>query len=362
MFDSFSKNYAEARDKFILAARDAGALIHSYQQPGVRGADDEALFCDVAIIGPSGAKTAGMVISGTHGAEGYCGSAIQHRWLCANGGAAAQSDIRIILVHAVSPWSFSHKTRTTENNVDLNRNFISHHSSEHRRNTSYDLLVPHLHAVDYGAAECLDAYRAYKTFLDQNGWHIENEMLAGQSHRPDGMFYTGNSPEWANDCFRRIIGDHLSGADTIGFIDWHTGVGSYGEIVHLCFDNWTSEEYKTAAAWWGLTNDGQDAFSAGAVPSYQGLLCQAIKQEQPSSSVVGAVIEFGTCDAYSLFRADRLDRWLRCEGSSHPELSHYRDDYKNACCPDEVAWRQLVLTEGPAIMDRMFVGLSGRRK
>ena len=358
MIESFSNTYLEAREKFIAAAREAGATIHSYQQPGVTGKDGEVLSCDVAIIGPREAQIAGIVISGTHGVEGYCGSAIQHRWLSANSRNLVRDDVCVILVHAANPWAFSHKTRTTENNVDLNRNFISHQRGHDRRNQSYDLLVPFYHATDYGAAECLDAFRSCKAFLDQNGWHIENEMLVGQSHRPDGLFYVGTAPEWANDCFRSIVRDHLTGSDTIGFIDWHTGVGSYGEIVYLCFDDRDSDEYKTAAAWWALTGSDQDAFAAGTVPNYQGLLCQAVRQELPSAKISGAVIEFGTCDAYSLFRADRLDRWLRFEGRNDINHDRYRIEYRNACCPDELAWSQLVLTEGPAIMDRMFAGLS----
>ncbi|MCB1433592.1 MAG: DUF2817 domain-containing protein [Alphaproteobacteria bacterium] len=110
-------------------------------------------------------------------------------------------------------------------------------------------------------------------------------------------------------------------------------------------DDRTSDEYKTAAAWWAPTNRDRDAFAAGAVPSYQGLLCQAIKQEQPEARIAGAVIEFGTCDAYTLFRADRLDRWLRFEGRMDANYDRYRDNYKNACCPGDVAWRQQVLTE-----------------
>ena len=30
----------------------------------------------------------------------------------------------VVLVHGLNPYGFAHFTRTTENNVDLNRNFI----------------------------------------------------------------------------------------------------------------------------------------------------------------------------------------------------------------------------------------------
>ena len=58
-------------------------------------------------------------------------------------------------------------------------------------------------------------------------------MLEGQCHQPDGLFYAGKEPEWSNLLFRRIVAEHLGAARTIGFVDWHTGVGSFGEVVYL---------------------------------------------------------------------------------------------------------------------------------
>jgi len=361
VFANFSSGYLEARGKFVLAAHEAGATIHSYLQPDLTGKDGEPLACDVAVLGPSNAETAYIIISGTHGAEGYCGSAIQHRWLVTSGRTAPQVGARIVLVHAVSPWAFSYQTRTTENNVDLNRNFLSHSSDRSTSNPGYDLLAPFLHTKAYSSADCLEAWRGYRSCLDQNGAHIENELLAGQSHQPDGLFYTGTSPEWANGCFRQIINDHLAGAEQIGFVDWHTGVGSYGEIVYLCFDDPSSAEYQAAADWWTFKKTEHEAFSAGSVPQYNGLLCQAIRQQLPTAKIAGAVIEFGTGDAYSVFRSDRLDRWLRFEGSHDVNYARHRRDYCNAICPDELAWRAHVLEQGPLIIDRMIAGLSHKR-
>ena len=358
LLNSFSNSYVEAREKFLRAAHEAGATVHTYQQPGVTGKDGEPLACDVAVLGPTNANTACVVISGTHGAEGYCGSAIQHRWLLTSGTTVFKRGPRIVLVHAISPWAFSHQTRTTENNVDLNRNFLSHKGDHATSNPSYDLLAPFLHTKAYSAAECLEAFEGYRSCLDQNGAHIENELIAGQSHRADGLFYTGNAPEWANGCFRQIINDQLAGIEEIGFIDWHTGVGRYGEIVYLCFDDPGSAEYQAAADWWALKKTEHEAFSSGCVPQYNGLLCQAIRQELPTAMIAGAVIEFGTGDAYSLFRSDRLDRWLRFEGSHDANYARHKCDYCNAICPDELAWRAHVLEQGPRIMDRMIAGLS----
>ena len=52
---AFSDSYAEARRKFVEAARRAGAKLSSYQHPDERGPGGEALFLDVAVLGPGDA-------------------------------------------------------------------------------------------------------------------------------------------------------------------------------------------------------------------------------------------------------------------------------------------------------------------
>lgn len=357
MMDSFSGSYSEARGKFLSAACDANARICSYGRNDLRGRQGEPLVCDVAVLGRNDAERAAIVITGTHGIEGYAGSAVLHRWLTTWSSDVSFEGIKIVLVHAINAWAFSHNTRTTEGNVDLNRNFFIDDDCYKLQNPSYDRLAPFLHATAFDASENVAAYRAYKSYLDQNGWHIENEMMAGQSHRPDGLFYTGKEPAWSNRTFRRIVNEHVSGVKEIGFIDWHTGVGSFGEVVYLIFDAESSPEHATAANWWAGRKAGINAFNAGAIPSYEGLLCKAIRQELPAPRIAGAVIEFGTGDASATFRADRLDRWLSFEGNGDADYDQFRCDYKNACCPNDLAWRRLVLASGPAIMDELFSGV-----
>src|SRR5260221_10676662 len=119
---AFSDSYAEARKKFVDAARRAGAKIASYQHPDQRGPGGEALYLDVSVLGPGDASRVFVVGSGTHGIEGYSGSAAQRAWLRSR--PRLPKDTAVIFFHAHNPWGFAHKTRVTEENVDLNRNFI----------------------------------------------------------------------------------------------------------------------------------------------------------------------------------------------------------------------------------------------
>jgi len=355
--DSFSASFSEARSKFLEASEAAGARLFSYGRNDLAGKEGEYLACDVAVLGNDDASSAALVVAGTHGSEGYCGSAILHRWLGNRSRSGTPAGIKVVLVHAINPWAFSHKTRTTENNVDLNRNFHLADGRFGRVNPSYDRLAPFYHGSAGSASEHLDAYSAYRGYLDKNGWHIENEMWEGQGNWPDGICYTGTKPEWSNVTFRRIVNDHLASVSQIGFIDWHTMIGQYGEFVSIIFDDPGSEEFNAAIGWWQLSHGGEGAFRIGAAPKYQGLLCRSIRQELPSPKIAGAVIEFGTADEYTAFRADRLDRWLRFEGRNDPDHDRMRADYLNVCCPNDIAWRRFVLAKGPDLIDQMVSGV-----
>jgi hypothetical protein len=184
-------------------------------------------------------------------------------------------------------------------------------------------------------------------------------MLEGQYHHPDGLFYAGKEPEWSNRLFRRILTEHLARTSTVGFVDWHTGVGSFGEVVYLITGDKGSPDYAAAARWWNREQEETSAFKSGATPKYRGLLSQAIRQELPDARVAGGVVEFGTADEYSIMRGDCLDRWVRFEGRNDPNVAHFQDAYKEIMCPPDLSWRLMVLDEGPAIMDKLIAGVAG---
>ena len=73
MEDFFSPTYAEARKRFLAAA--GANLAGSYPHP-LKGPDGGDLATDVARLGPTDARRVLVLESGTHGAEGFCGSAI----------------------------------------------------------------------------------------------------------------------------------------------------------------------------------------------------------------------------------------------------------------------------------------------
>lgn len=76
----------------------------------------------MARIGASRGPCVLVLVSDTHGAEGFAGSACQLRALH----EAAWTGLPVVLVHALNPFGFSHRRRVNEDNIDVNRNFVDH--------------------------------------------------------------------------------------------------------------------------------------------------------------------------------------------------------------------------------------------
>ena len=141
----FSLTYPQARRRFLEAARAGGATIESHVNPNAKGTTGEDLVTDVARFGDMAAENLLIICSGTHGNEGYCGSGCQIGLIGEGIVGSRPLSVAVLLVHAVNPYGFSHIRRVTEDNVDLNRNFLDF-SKPPPDNPRYaelaDLLVP----------------------------------------------------------------------------------------------------------------------------------------------------------------------------------------------------------------------------
>ena len=180
----FSVTYTEARKRFIEAAEATGFSIHSERHP-VSGPAGEELAMDFAVGGPEDAEKALVVISGTHGPEGYTGSACQLGFLESATLREMYSHHRVVLVHAHNPYGFAWMRRTTEGNVDLNRNYVDF-DKPLRSNPEYDRLhhafVP-TQLDDPSAEKVLTDYQAEHGRLPiwQPCWAVNAPMLTASS-------------------------------------------------------------------------------------------------------------------------------------------------------------------------------------
>src|SRR5450755_2037342 len=187
-YDCFAASYARARAKFLRAAADARGEVRSFVHPDRKTLDGEPLAIDVACFGDRKAARQALFISGTHGQEGFSGSAVQIGWMAAGGPSRLAKDIGAVLVHGLNSYGFAHFTRTTENNVDLNRNFIDRSSGFAPANPHYETLHDDLMIRQWSEAENARVDAALGSFTDKHGRDALFDTLArGQYQHQDGL-------------------------------------------------------------------------------------------------------------------------------------------------------------------------------
>ena len=100
----FSADYAEARAKFLASAGRRKARIASHLNPYAKGPEGEDLFIDVATLGSDEAQAGLLMISATHGVEGFAGSGAQIAFLEDELSARIPQGLKITLIHALNAY------------------------------------------------------------------------------------------------------------------------------------------------------------------------------------------------------------------------------------------------------------------
>lgn len=221
----FSDSYAQARERFLAAAKAVAARMASYPIEA-RGARDEALSTDVALIGDAKAERLLIMTSATHGAEGFCGSGCQLALLddAPMLARARDSGVALLLVHAVNPYGFSWIARTDEGNVDLNRNAQPFDGRPLPENPGYAALHPLLLPESWPPTEANQ--REQERYIAEHGLATYAQAVSrGQYTHADGLFYGGDRPAASLLNMRRILKEHAAAFSRIGWIDVHTGWG-----------------------------------------------------------------------------------------------------------------------------------------
>lgn len=240
--DHFRTNYEEARNAFLEAAayNVNVSLINSIPITAC-GPNEKSLNIDIAVLGKLWtAKKILIHISGTHGVEGFAGSAIQHDLLSSS--PMLSEDTAIIILHGLNPFGMSYNRRVNEDNIDLNRNF-----TDDRQSTKlYDVIDGFVNPK--GEFSGFDHEALHKFCLDHGGeaagFSLFVKTLAeGQYHKPEGLFYGGmkeaEGPKKIFDWFERLFSD-LGRNDLkdlrISVVDVHTGLGPEGEDTLLTME------------------------------------------------------------------------------------------------------------------------------
>lgn len=245
----FSDSYEEAKEKFIEIAKAAGAELFEYP---ICVRKNEELTTNVAVLRGTMPGRVIVHLSGVHGQEGYAGSAVQAAALNYFARKRDAQGNRLVLnatlvfIHAVNPFGFKFDRRTNEDNIDLNRNFLTEDEfkSAVARDPNFAGYVDIDHILNPTDALSdnvwIDDAKTVLTLIKGVSNYgikkIKKAMVSGNYQKPLGLSYGGSQlSKSARTLIDIIKSDKISIFDdaddslrSMIIIDVHTGLGPQG--------------------------------------------------------------------------------------------------------------------------------------
>lgn len=314
---------------------------------------DENLTVDTVWIGSPEAETVLVLMSGTHGVEGYCGSAaqsfllngLQHNWL------TLPESTAVLMVHALNPWGMQWARRCDQDGVDLNRNFVDFENPL-PVHPNYEALLTLLQIPDASMRET--ELQRFAESLGQE--EFERAFSGGQYSTRWAPFYGGHKAAFSNHVVNNII-DHwqLEGRCLV-VIDIHSGLGpwAFGELIsdhpiESSGDRFAENLFGSAIA---ATELGE-SYSV----TKHGLLDYRWHSLMQNEGCF-LTLEFGSFGTKSLFQV-LLDEHLFWKGWKQPEASDsgyslQRKAMLNHFCPNDSLWQQAVLFKSWQVAEKIL--------
>lgn len=338
----FRPDYQAARCRFLGTATAAGAAIESISHPK-RGPDGLLLATDVAWIGPADAPAVLVLLAGTHGVEGFCGSGAQIAWLDSGGPLALPPGVAVMLVHGVNPHGFAWQRRVDAANVDLNRNWIDF-AQPLPDNPGYRALHPALMPDTWTTGTSAKIAKALADYAAENGEAaLRQALTAGQYSHADGIFHGGTEPTWSRMTLTAIYREKLAAAQRVVIIDYHSGLGPRGMAEQLVPVPKGSAAYtRTVAAFGAGILSVVDGASSSAKVGGDGLAAAA--NVLSHAEVTTMAMEYGTRPFDVVLHALIADNWLHARGDPlSPEGQMITAQLRDAFVGDDDVWRAMVV-------------------
>ncbi len=355
----FARDYADARTRFLAAALAAGGSLRAYENP-LRGPQGEALATDTAWFGPADAGKVLVLQSATHGVEGFTGAGVIQDWLGGDCQAHLPADTAALLIHAINPHGFAWLRRVTEENVDLNRNFVDFDAplpENPGHDELADALVPRaLTGPLFDAAE--DKIADWRAKHGDRAFQIARG--GGQYKHEHSMFFGGFGPTWSRRILEQIIADNsLAARAQVAVIDYHTGLGPFGYGEPICSHLEGTPALARAKRWYGQSLTEPAAGTSSSVPKVG--LNEFGWEATLGDKLTFVALEYGTYTPERGRLVLREDHWLHANSNvdwSAPETQRIKRQIRDHFYPDTDDWREMVLFRSRQVVRQATAGLA----
>ena len=352
----FSSTYEEAKRRFVMAAARVGARMSSYPIE-IEGAAGEELTIDVAILGPTEAPAL-VSSSGVHGAEGFLGSAIQLAQLHELDGEVSD-DVRWVFIHAVNPFGFSRIRRFNEENVDLNRNFLSDDSQYTGASADYDRLNDFLNPTTPPSRMEPFRVKAVWNIARYGMKSLKQSIAQGQYDYPRGIFYGGSGPSRAFHVIHENAANWIGQAKQVLHVDFHSGLGDFGDYKLLLAERTGSDQCQWSERVFGKDVVEATGDSAGTAYRASGPLGEWLQGHFSDREYRFVTAEFGTYGPVRVLASIRAENRAHHYGEETSQVFwNAKQELLECFCPADPVWRRKVITSGLDILAQGARGLS----
>ncbi len=364
--DYFHTTYEDCRSAFI---EKANLLVSQYEgaeifKIAVSSETDPDLTIDFCYI-PAQITIDNLLIlsSGTHGIEGFAGSAVQLMAMEEILNSEHLDTTGILLIHGVNPYGFKYLRRFTENGVDMNRNCAVDESLFESKNEGYeklnDMLNPQGEANHRSFKNKHFHLIAIQKILAESMSVLRQAIVQGQYEFPGGLFFGGKELEPQIVAITPILQEKMSAYTRILTIDLHTAYGENG-TMHLfpnpAEDSDIKADMEVLFAGYRVDWGDSDDFYIimGSFADYVGFLA-------PGKTYYPMVFEFGTLDSQKTFGSLRsLHNFiLENQGFHHGYKNEkteakIRENFMEMHFPSNQAWRSKVIMDSKKILELVF--------
>jgi hypothetical protein len=354
---AFSSEYAQARARFREAAAAAGFLLLRYPL-AQRGPHGEELSIDVALKAAPRARRTLVISSGTHGVEGYFGSAVQLTALSQIFALRSlPASLSVVLIHAVNPYGFAHKRRVNEDNVDQNRNFVLEGCAFAGAPPVYRALDPVLNPKRLPGVFDAFALRLFLSGLRHGFAPLKSAIAQGQYEFEKGLFFGGRAPTQSLQILREHVHEWVGRPERVLHLDLHTGLGKSASYA-LCVDLPDNDPRVARLGREFGTQYVQGFDTRGVLYAIQGGLGRWLEQCIEDVQYDCLLAEFGTYSSLRVLSAMRLDNCVRQVAPERRELvERARDQLFEVFCPRSPVWREQVVARALHVVNQALAAL-----
>ncbi|WP_280768898.1 M14 family metallopeptidase [Salipaludibacillus daqingensis] len=354
----FSESYEESRSKFREQLNNAkkywpNATLETYHIGKVENDNTTDILHADAI---EENEHLIIITTGEHGIEGYTGSAMLHLFMETYLPYINPNTTGLRLVHAVNPWGMRNGRRVSENNVDLNRNYLDDWDSVHSSSVEFDptyekIFVPSKKITNVTEHNKLLAEQLKETYSVEDLQKFKNAPDAQYSY-PTSIFYGGQEYDEPTIKFKTRYLSWVKKYNHLLHIDMHTGGEKKDELtIFFMEDDERTEEELQRDLSFSLVKKVSDEDVTGDSKDY---LLGKTKQFNPNINPTICLFEFGTIgdSLMSLIHCTQTminENQLYFKGAIRKEEEdQIKSDFRGLFYPDDEKWKQQVIERGNA--------------